>query len=205
MKKSSPSKVAKFSSQSDLREKIDLVLGFPALLVGDDEDQFNRLEEALIGHIKPQDIIEEIWARDLVERSHDVLRLRRWKVQMIEVREAAGIRQALCNNISDPYSKDHYVITAGWMKKDPDSIKKVYDVLSPQERSHAHIEANTIFLNLESLTTIEHLLQMAEARRDVVIREIERHRDLKAKRGAIDGGFKEVKPMEAVNDHSKKD
>lgn len=82
---------------------------------------------------------------------------------------------------------------------------RIYEILTHTDRRHSHIEAQVVGNNLESLTAIENLLLSNELRRDSVIREIERHRDLKAKRGAIEGGFKEVKTMEAVNDHSKKD
>ncbi len=84
-------------------------------------------------------------------------------------------------------------------------MKRIYALLKAKNREHSHIEAEVVGSRLETFTAFENLVILNEMRRDSLIREIERHRDLKAKRGAIEGGFKEVKTMEAVNDHSKKD
>jgi len=87
---------------------------------------------------------------------------------------------------------------------DQGTIDRVYEILKHTERTHSHIEAQVVGSNLEALTAIQHLLLSNELRRDSIIKEIERHRDLKAKRGAIEGTFKTVTSGDVANDQSQK-
>ena len=199
-------KHSKSEIQTPLKQKLDSILGKPQLLVGDDHDEFIQIEAGIVAEINPQDVLENLWCRDVVERSYEIFRLRRWRAQLIEIREMNAVR-ILLNQSSEliRYPERIDDLVNGWGANDQDTIDRIYEILTHTDRRHSHIEAQVVGNNLESLTAIENLLLSNELRRDSVIREIERHRDMKAKRGAIEGGFKEVKTMEAVNDHSKKD
>jgi len=205
MGKSVAAKPSKSENQASLRQKVDSVLGKPQLLVGDNDSQFAQLEAAIVAEINPQDILESLWCRDVVERSFDIARLRRWKTQFIELRELSAVEVLLHQSreiIRYPEREEN--IVRGWGAGDQAAIDRVYEVLKHTERTHSHIEAQVVGSNLEALTAIEHLLLSNELRRDSIIKEIERHRDLKAKRGAIEGTFKTVTSGEVANDQSPK-
>jgi len=202
MKKSLPANQAKSATIPSLRDKIDSVLGSPVFLTGDDEEQFSRLESALIAHVNPIDIFEEIWTREIVERLFEVQRLRRWKVRVLEIRERHALAQFIRINHGLPLGSGELI--SQWMARDPEAQKKMLDLVSPVDRSLEHIEANTVFFNLDALSALENLLQAAETRKDVGIKELELYRDRKAKRGAIEGGFKNVTSSEVANDQSPK-
>jgi hypothetical protein len=75
-------------------------------------------------------------------------------------------------------------------EREPEAEKKILNMVSPVERSYEHIEANTVFYNLDALSALDHLLQSAEARKDSAIKELELYRDRKARRSAIGATFK---------------
>ena len=50
---------------SVLRNKLDAILGSVYLINGDDVEQCQRLENEIIDFIKPQEIQEHLWTRDL--------------------------------------------------------------------------------------------------------------------------------------------
>jgi len=205
MGKSLAAKPSKSENQSSLRQKIDSVLGKPQLLIGDDGEIFGQLETAIVAEINPQGALENLWCRDIVERSYEILRLRRWKAQLIELREIGAVKVLLHHSsqlIRYPERIDDLV--NGWGAGDQDTIDRVYEVLKHTERTHSHIEAQVVGSNLEALTAIEQLLLSNELRRDSIIKEIERHRDHKSKRGAIEGTFKTVTSGDVANDQSQK-
>ncbi len=67
------------------------VFGEPPLLAGEDAAAYLELSEKIYDAINPQDAIEELWARDVVDLFWDSLRLRRLKVKLI----AGAKREAL--------------------------------------------------------------------------------------------------------------
>ncbi len=175
------------------------------MLIGDDDALFERLEAEIVAEINPQDILENLWCRDVVERSFDILRLRRWKSQFVELREVIAV-SVLLKQSSDRihYPERIESLVNGWGAGSEDAIDRVYEVLKHTDREHSHIEAQAVGSNLEALGAIENLLLSNEIRRDSIIREIERYRDVKAKRSAIEGGFKAVASSEVANDQSPK-
>ncbi len=205
MKKSAALKPSKNQSLSPLKQKLDAVLGKPQLLLGDDENQFAQLEALIAAELNPQDILETLWCRDVIERLFEILRLRRWKAQFIELRELGAVK-VLLNQSSQliRYPEKIDDLVNGWGAGNQEAITRIYSILKNTDREHSHIEAQAVGANLETLAAIESLLLANEVRRDAIIKEIDRHRDLKAKRGALDVDFKDVTTTETVNDQSKK-
>jgi hypothetical protein len=202
MKKASASKSSVSTVAPALRDKIDKVLGSPTVLAGDDEEQFNRLESALIAHINPQDIFEEIWTREIVEYLFEILRLRRWKIRILELREKNALSRFMMINHGSPVGTE--TLLSQWFRREPEAENRILELISPVERSYEHVEANTVFFNLEAITALDSLLQAAETGKDGAIKELELYRDRQAKRGVIDGSFKNITGSEVVNDKLQK-
>jgi len=53
------------------------LLGPPALFEGEDREAYDKLYTAIYNHVKPTDIMGEIYVRDLVDLTWQVLRYRR--------------------------------------------------------------------------------------------------------------------------------
>jgi hypothetical protein len=66
-------------------------LGPPPLIEGEDGTAYNQLYRSMTVAVKPKDFLEEIWVRDIVDLSWDVLRLRRLKAQLLTYGTAAQV------------------------------------------------------------------------------------------------------------------
>lgn len=57
------------------------IFGPPPLLEGEDENAYNELLAHVSGAVKPGDIIEEIWIRDIVDLTWEIFRWRALKTK----------------------------------------------------------------------------------------------------------------------------
>ena len=116
-------KHSKSEIQTPLKQKLDSILGKPQLLVGDDHDEFIQIEAGIVAEINPQDVLENLWCRDVVERSYEIFRLRRWRAQLIEIREMNAVR-ILLNQSSEliRYPERIDDLVNGWGANDQDTI-----------------------------------------------------------------------------------
>ncbi len=73
--------------------------GPPALIDGEDPAAYDELLARVSGAVKPSDILEEIWVRDVVDLVWGALRLRRLKADLIaaNARKLGHIVIPLCN------------------------------------------------------------------------------------------------------------
>jgi len=69
-----------------------VALGPPPLIAGEDGAAYDLLHGSVTAAVKPKDFLEEIWVRDIVDLSRDVLRLRRLKAQLLTYCTAAQVR-----------------------------------------------------------------------------------------------------------------
>jgi len=75
-----------FTSQ-DVPAHIVELLGTPRLLKGEDHKQYQGLLSEIARAVKPTDIMEWLWVRDIVDLTWDTLRYRRLKARWIEDNE----------------------------------------------------------------------------------------------------------------------
>src|SRR5271155_4059961 len=69
--------------------------GPPPLLQGEDKAAYGTLLARISSTVRPADILEEIWVRDIVDLSWDILRLRRLKVNLIAATAYEGLQIVL--------------------------------------------------------------------------------------------------------------
>src|SRR5258708_18300784 len=69
-----------------------VALGPPPLIAGEDGAAYDLLHGSVTAAVKPNDFLEEMWVRDIVDLSWDVLRLRRLKPQLLTYCTAAQVR-----------------------------------------------------------------------------------------------------------------
>jgi hypothetical protein len=142
--------------QADTLRRQRLASLAPApLLADEDPAAYETLLEKVVDAVKPGDFIEEIWVRDIVDHTWQALRYRRLKAALLNMRTYCPLQTTV----------DRYNLMLG--------------------RPHVEGEAGmamTLEECLDSVERIEHLTALAESRRAATFREIERHRDVLAKR-----------------------
>ena len=68
-------------------------LGPTVLLAGEDQAAYDRLAADITASVKPQDTIESIWVRDVVELVFESRRLRRLKAAFCALASGRGLRR----------------------------------------------------------------------------------------------------------------
>src|SRR5262245_42098698 len=147
--------------------------GPPPLLDGEDPAAYDDLLARVSGAVKPSDILEEIWVRDIVDLSWEVSRLRRLKADLIATTAHVGLQQVL-EPLSDWSSST--TLSQAWAKRDANAIKEVDELLASAELTMDAVMAQTLALKLDEIERIDAMTMRAEARRNVALREIDRHR-----------------------------
>lgn len=123
--------------------------------------------------VRPRDIIEEIWVRDVVDLTWDVLRLRSFKTQLLRSSAQTGIEKLLIPLVGSGEASN---LAKGWYKREHAAQEKVHDLLENAGLNMAAVMAETLSKKLDDIERIERMLANSEARRNAVLREVDRHR-----------------------------
>jgi hypothetical protein len=171
------------------------------LLEGEDAAAYDDLLARVSGAVKPSDILEEIWVRDVVDLVWDALRLRRLKASLIATKAHNGLVQIL-EPLSDWASAR--ALAKAWAKRDPGAIKEVDVLLASADLTMDAVMAQTLALKLDAVERIDRMIMSAEARRNAVLREVDRHRAsvaqaLRRAANVEDAQFEEVGAKQIVD------
>jgi len=74
-------------------------------------------------------------------------------------------------------SGEQRALATAWFVRKPSAIKQVEKILASAELSSDAIMAQTLSITLDDIERIDRMIQVAEARRNVSLREIDRHRE----------------------------
>jgi hypothetical protein len=134
------------------------LFGPPPLIEGEDAAAYDGLYAHASSALRPTDFIGEMLVHDFVDNTWTIFRLRRLQAKILsdEVSEEAD-REVWEVNNADPE-----VIESG--------------VFKPVDVDMDKIQAKVIVRHLEMYAKIDHLITIAESRRNATLREIERHR-----------------------------
>ena len=173
-------------------------MGSPPLIEGEDGAAYHLLHGRIAAAVKPKDIIEEFWMRDIADLSWEVLRLRRIKARLLTSRVAAQIRAYLESPCGASQAQK---LAAEWEVAEPRASARVDDLLATAcGRSVESITADVFLAMSEHLERIERMTTNAEARRNNALREIERRRSSvaqalrRASEEVVEAEFEDVAP-----------
>jgi len=149
-------------------------LGPPPLFEGEDTAAYDELLARISGAMKPADIFEEVWVRDIVDLGWEVLRLRRLKASLMTATAYEGLHKILEPFLELYDERDQLV--RGWAARHKTAIKQVDRLLASAGLTMDAVMAQTLLTNLDHIERMERLIATAEARRDAILCEVERHR-----------------------------
>ena len=174
---------------SDIVERI-LGVAAPPLMPGENEAQYTGLAARIVAGARPRDAIEELLARDVLDLTWEILRLRRIKAGIMNASMYQGVEKVM----DDLGYDDTVDASKSWAAGDKRERKEVTRALAAAGLSMDEVTATTWELNLETFERIERLLSGAEVRRNNALREIDRHRS--AYGAAIRRSLDEVEDVE---------
>jgi hypothetical protein len=148
-------------------------LGPAPLFEGEDTAAYDELLARISGAVKPADIFEEIWVRDIVDLVWEALRLRRLKANLMTATAYRGLEQILEPLVDYLEEGD---LAKAWAARDQGAIKRVDKLLASAGLTMDAVMAQTLSISLDDIERIDRLIATAEVRRNAILREVDRHR-----------------------------
>ena len=168
------------------------IFGPPALLAGEDSAAYDNLLARVSGNLKPSDIFEEIWMREIVDLTWETLRWRRHRTALIEAAVPQVLEKILqplasksvsrLGSFSEKLRAAQEALNAGpklaseWAARDPAAIKRVEELLASAGVTMDNVVAQAVTHELDKLERFNRLIASAEWRRNATLREVERRR-----------------------------
>jgi hypothetical protein len=139
---------------------------------GENAASYDELLTRMSETLKPGDLLEEVWVRDIVDLAWEALRLRRLKARLLAARAREGLVDVLFDlgapNVSDT--------SRAWAARDPAAIESINATLSGAGLSMDSVMARTLSKSIRDIESIERMTMAAEARRNAALEQIDRHR-----------------------------
>jgi hypothetical protein len=143
------------------------------LLPGEREADYASLAARVVGTAKPEDAIEELLVRDVVDLTWEVFRLRRARAGVLKASMSDGVRVVLDGLGHGGYTQH---LGQGWAAGDKSARREVEVALTKAGLTIDELTAATVESKLDSFERRDRMLASAEARRNNALREVERHR-----------------------------
>src|SRR5262249_821659 len=144
--------------------------GPPPLLEGEDTAAYDELLVQISGAVKPADILEEIWVRDIVDLVWEAFRLRRLKANLMTAVAHEGLTKIVETVIGWSDARD---LAQAWATREPSAIKQADELLGSAGLTMDAVMAQTLSLKLNDIERIDRMIATAEGRRNAILREVD--------------------------------
>jgi hypothetical protein len=153
------------------------------LMPGERLEEYEAVRDAIIAEIQPQRTIEWLWVSDLVELSWEILRYRRLRQKLLETSRELAIRASLekieLSGIDEDgqlAARQHIKKNAATWRSDPLSAIEIERRLLAHEIDIDAVNIEVIVQSRQLYLLFDTLLNTAQNRRIVLLREIEGRR-----------------------------
>ena len=149
------------------------------LLPGEAEADYVGVAARIVAAARPTDAIEEFLARDVIDLTWEILRLRRVKAGLLRTSIDSGIDTVMGNlgyNERKGYGSARR-LGQSWAAGDKSAKNEVAGILQKAQLTIEDVVAETLRSKIDSFERIDRMLASAEARRNNALREIDRHRE----------------------------
>jgi hypothetical protein len=159
------------SEPSNLPASLDF-LGPAPLLQREEVSGYDTLLARISGAVKPADVLEEIWVRDVVDLVWDAVRLRRLKVGLMTASSYEGMQKVLLG-LDVP---DFVDLAKRWAAREEGAVAQVDALLASAGLTMDAVMAQTLRVRIDEIERIDRMITAAEARRNAALHELARHR-----------------------------
>jgi hypothetical protein len=181
------------------------IFGPPPILPGEDASAYEALLGRVSADVKPTDILEKIWVRDVVDRTWEILRLRRIKTGFASRTMAQTLSKFIHGFVHEHPQFPENASTARsdgfrdllaqrWVMRDPGVVGWVNELEANGYISINEVMASVFERELSRIERVDRLITVAEDRRNSVLREIERRRAMFAQ--SLRSGIQKVEDAE---------
>jgi hypothetical protein len=179
------------------------LFGQAPLLDDEDSDAYDELLARVSGTVKPADVLEEILVQDFVDLTWEGRRMRHLKVHLLAAEAYRGLQRVLDPLCGYIRAKQ---LAAAWATRDEEAVAEVKELLANAELSMDEVRAQTLALKIVDIGLIDRMIMNAETRRNLVLREVDRHRTTlgrtlrKAASEVEDAEFTEIQAPQIENE-----
>ena len=142
----------------------------PPLVNGEDAATYDQLAARITAAVGPENVIEEIWVRDVVDLVWDVVRLRRLKAGLFTVGASDGMVEILRG------LGEHHYKARQWVARQPAAVAAVNTQMSAAGLDMGDLTTSTFAARIDQFERIERMLAAAEVRRAAALHGIENRR-----------------------------
>ena len=153
------------------KEESARFFGPPPLIAGEDQAQYEAMRDQISAAVQPLDFLEEIWVNDVVNLVWEGLRLRRLRAALLQSAAPDYFYRAFSNH-PDYCTR----LARNWASHEPDVVAKVDADLAAGGVTRDRVMVDALARNIDHVESIDRMVAGAEARRNVALREIDRHR-----------------------------
>jgi hypothetical protein len=151
------------------------IFGPAPILPGEDAAAYDELLMRVSSSLKPTDIIDEFFLRDVVDHYWQIIRLRQVRESLIDSRLEYLVEVHL-RSVED-LDEDHVkALIRDWRAGKPSAVRRIKEALSMVNSTLETARAQAFADKLDQLERIDRLLTVAEGRCSVALRELERRR-----------------------------
>jgi hypothetical protein len=150
---------------------------------GESLSDYEAIRDMIIKEIAPQSGIEWLWAADLIELSWDIVRYRALRQKMLKIRRQDAIDAMLQRldlpGIPYPFrqsARDQTRLNAEQWRTDPIANAEIENRLTAQGIDEGSVNAEVLIQSRELFIMFDGLMQSAQTRRILLLREINRRR-----------------------------
>jgi hypothetical protein len=156
----------------------------PAFLMpGESLSDYQAIRDTIVEEIEPQSAIEWLWVADLIELSWDIVRYRALRQKMLEVRRRDAI-EAMLQRLDLPgiphaftqSARNRTKLNAEQWRTDPIANAEIENRLTAQGIDDRSVNAEVLIQSRELFIMFDSLMQSAQTRRILLLREINRRR-----------------------------
>jgi hypothetical protein len=159
-------------STAPLPATFDL-LGRAPLIPGDNTSGYDTLLARISGAVRPADVLEQAWVRDVVDLLWEAVRLRRLKAALMTACADQGMQKLLAGlDVEDSYD-----LSKRWAARELEAVGEVEAILAAAGLTIDHVMAQTLRLRIAEVERIDRMIASAEARRAAALREVAYHRE----------------------------
>jgi hypothetical protein len=154
------------------------IFGPPPLLEGEDPAIYKELMAQVSAILKPLDILEQMWVRDIGDLEWEIRRYRRLNTNLMATKKFGNAWHTLCNEVRECFPDYDNIgfkrLVFDWLNQDVS--KQVNETFASVGLTMDAVMAVTLRENLDAIARIDGMIAMAEVRRNAALREFERHR-----------------------------
>src|SRR5262245_40264138 len=132
------------------------LFGPPPLIEGEDPAAYDDLLIRVSAAVKPADILEDIWVRDVVDFTWEIFSLRRLKANLMTATRYKGVEAVLRPIIGYSHATD--TLATKWAQRNPSAIERVTKILDSAGLTMDAVIAQTLSENLDFVERIERMI-----------------------------------------------